>query len=144
MTFSLQQLYIFCLQYSEGLFPLLPCCLLIGGKIPCTSGIFKNMSAADVNVCQTNGDSCISVLASDSLEVLTTGPMSFGFDENSLKFTYIPLSLAYRPWRMMMLKPDWLMVKRKKNPKKKRNWENFNTHWIMISRITRSEGENVL
>lgn len=55
------------------------------------------MSAADVNVCQANGDSCISVLASDSLEVLTTGPVSFGFDENSLEFTYDPPSLAYRP-----------------------------------------------
>ena len=55
------------------------------------------MSVADVNVCQTNGDSRISVLASDSVEVLTTGPGSFGFGENSLEFTYDPLSLAYRP-----------------------------------------------
>lgn len=51
---------------------------------------------------------------------------------------------THRPWRMMMLKLDWLMGKKKKNPKKRRNWENFNIHWIMISRITRSEGENVL
>nr|KAF6370772.1 synaptotagmin 1 [Myotis myotis] len=28
------------------------------------------------------------------------------------------------------------MGKKKKNPKKMRNWENFNTHWITISRIT--------
>lgn len=40
----------------------------------------------------------------------------------------------------MMPKLDWLMGKKKKNPKKRRNWENFNIHWIMISRITRSEG----
>lgn len=36
------------------------------------------------------------------------------------------------------------MEKKKKNPKKRRNWENFNIHWIMISKITRSEVEKCL
>ena len=50
----------------------------------------------------------ISVLASDSLEVLTTGQVSFWLDENSLEFTYNPFPLLIGPegwWRWN--RTDW-------------------------------------